>query len=134
MVNRSKVTSLYADAFVAKDGGTFEFYAQLNPSASYSEIESILREELKKCADGFLTDEQLQVAKNGLLKDYYQSIISPASLARIIGDSFIFANDLGYSLRSLPLYDNVTKSDIARIAGQYLMNSHSTTIYLSPQR
>ncbi len=134
LVNKAKTINVYADAFAGKDCGTFEFYAQLHPNSTFEEIESIVRDEIERCASGDVTDEQLAIAKNGLLKDYYQSITSPSALARILGDSFIFADDLGFSMKQLPLYEQITKNEISRVARKYISNAYSATVYLTPEQ
>lgn len=132
LVNKAKASSLYVDVFGGKECGTFEFFAQLTQESSFEEIQNIARAEFLRCAEAQVTEEQLTVAKNGLLKDYYQSVASPASLARILGDSFIFTDDLGFTLRQLPKFEKISVKDIAAAAQKYLIDSFSTTILLSP--
>lgn len=132
LVNSAKTTQVYADAFVGKDCGTFEFFAQLNNASSFEDVQHIANEEFQKCADGNITEEQLTVAKNGLLKEYYQSIVSPANLARLLGDSFIYTNNLGFSIQQLAKFETVSGEDIARVTKKYITDSYSSTIFLSP--
>jgi zinc protease len=134
LVNQAKTTSAYADAFIGKDVGTFEFYAQLADTTSFDEVEKIVVEEIEKCSLGQISDDQLSISKNTLLKDYYQSIASPSSLARLLGESFINVDDMSYSIRLLPQFESIIKEAIARVARQYILNAKSTTMYLSPEK
>mgnify|MGYP000022253449 CR=1 FL=1 len=133
LVNRAKVTSLYADAFVGKDMGTFEFFVQLSEKETFEEIEKIFFDALHELANGKITDEQFRIAKNTLQKDFYHAIVSPSTLARVIGDSFIYANDLSYQIKVVEKMEHLAKKDIQKVVQHYLIDGKSTTLHLTPQ-
>jgi predicted Zn-dependent peptidase len=133
LVNTAKVTELFADVYVSKDLGSFEFFAQLSDDVTFEEIELVFHTTVKELADGSISDEQIQIVKNNLLKETYQSATSPASLAQKLGDGFINANDLAFPLKVVGQIEQVTREDIRRVVTNYILNGKSTTVKLTPE-
>jgi predicted Zn-dependent peptidase len=134
LIEKAKVSSLVAEAYVSKDLGTFEFFAQLAEGEPYDDVEKVFRDAVTELASGKVTDEQLQIVKNNMLKELYGSVRSPASLARLLGDGYIYANDLAFQINVVEQIEKVTREDISRVIAQYLLNAKSTTVKLEPER
>ncbi len=133
LLNKAKVTSVAADAYNSKDEGTFEFFAQLASGESFDDVENIFNASVKELAEGAISDEQILIAKNNLQREIYRAATTPAALARLLGDSFINANDLSFQIRALDRIDKVTKDDVRRVVAQYILDAKATTVYLRPE-
>jgi len=127
----SKVTEVFADAYMSRDMGTFEFFAQLASDVPFEEVERVFATTVSELADGPISGDQMQVVKNATKREFYQSITSPASLAQKLGDGFIYADDLAYQIRAIERIDHVTPADVGRVIETYLHRAPSTTVRLT---
>lgn len=132
LFNTGKARNVHANVFIGRDLGTFEFYAELSQGEESSGIESILEETFHDAASGKIDDELFVIVKNSIEKDFYSDVSVPSSLARLIGDGFIFANDLAYQVSLLKKYNDVTIADIQKVIQTYLIDGKSTTVNVSP--
>jgi predicted Zn-dependent peptidase len=133
MVHTSKVSQLFADVFVGRDLGTFEFFAQIAPDVSFDEIEQIFRTSTEELAHRNIDEAQLQIVKNHLLSELYHTIVTPSSLGQNLGDSFIYANNLSFQIKSMEKIERVTRDDICRVVSKYLLDGKSATVQLKPE-
>jgi zinc protease len=134
LLNKSKVTNLFSDAYISKDLGTFEFFAQLADGETFADIEKEFDESMAELAAGKISADQIRIVKNNILKETYKSVTSPAALARLLGDSYIYANDLAYEVNMPARIEKVTKDDIRRIVKKYILEGKSTTVQLVPEK
>ncbi len=134
LVDNAKVTSLFSDAYMSKDMGTFEFYVQLSDGESYEDIEKVFHDSMTELADGNISDDQIQIVKNNILKDLYRSVTNPSSLAGLLGDGYIYADDLAFQINVAGQIDKVTRDDIKRVITKYILNGRSTTVKLEPEK
>jgi len=72
--------------------------------------------------------------KNSLQKEMYRAIAAPAQLARLIGDGFIFADDPASRIRAIEKIEGVTKKEIERVVGTYILEAKETTVKLIPHK
>jgi predicted Zn-dependent peptidase len=134
LVESAKVTSLAAEAYVSKDLGTFELYAQLSEGETYEDVEKIFHDAVLELASGTISDDQIQVVKNNMMKELYRSVTNPSSLARLLGDGYIYANNLAFQINVIDQIDKVTKDDIRRVITRYILDGKSTTVKLNPEK
>lgn len=134
LVDNAKVTSLAAEAYMSKDLGTFELYAQLSEGESYEDVESIFHGAVAELAAGKVSDDQIQIVKNNMMKELYRSVTSPSSLAGRLGDGYIYANDLAFQIKVIGQIEQVTKDDIKRVITKYILDAKSTTVKLEPEK
>lgn len=134
LVNKAKVTNLFSEAYVSKDMGTFEFYVQLAEGEAFEEIDRIFHEAMLELAGGNISDDQVQIVKNNMLKDIYRSATNPSALAGLLGDGFIYANDLAFQVNVISEIEKVTKEDISRVIKKYILDGKSTTVTLLPEK
>ena len=133
LLNTAKASELYADAFISRDCGTFELYVQLGDGETFEGIEKIFFETLTELAGGSVSDDQLRIVKNILQREHYRAITAPAQLARMIGDGFIYADDLSAFVRSVFQFESVHREDIVRVVRKYILDARSTTVTLIPE-
>ncbi len=134
LVNSAKARNVHAEIFVGKDNGTFEFYAEIPEGEKFDVIDSVVMDAFENLASGKIDNSQLQIVKNMIEKEYYMNITSSSSLARLLGDGFIYANDLRYQLSVMELLKKVTIHDVQRIVEKYLINGKDATVYLEPTK
>lgn len=133
LLNTAKVTTVIADAYISKDAGTFEFFAQLANGEMFEDVEKIFNTAVQELADGTISDDQIQIAKNNLQREIYHAATAPAALARLLGDGFINANDLSFQIKVLDRIAKVTKEDLGRVVVKYILEGKATTVYLRPE-
>lgn len=131
LLYKAKVSEVFADAYISRDMGTFEFFAQLASDVSFEEIEAIFRQTIQELGNGLISDDQMAIVKNSIKREFYQSLTSPASLAQKLGDSFINTNDLTFQIRAIERIEQVNRDDIRRVITTYLQDRNSTTIRLT---
>lgn len=128
----SKVTEVAAEPLASRDSGLFEFYAALGERESFGTVDSELHDALFEIASGSVSDEQLTIVKNLILKDLYRSMTSPSGLARLLGYGFVHAGDLSASIDIAAKAQRVDREDLRRVIRAYLLDRPSTTITLTP--
>ncbi len=133
LVNNGKTTSIFADVYIGRDLGTFEFFAQIAHEESSESIEKIFLDSLKELAEGNISEEQIQIVKNNIEKDFYHSITSPSGLARMLGDSFVCAGDIAHEIQMMEKIQHTTRADVQRVVKRYLLEGKSATISLLPE-
>ncbi len=134
LLNTAKVTVVAAEAYISKDEGTFEFFAQLANGESFEDVEEIFRQSINELADGTISDDQIHIVKNNLQREIYQAATTPAALARLLGDGFINANDFSFQIKALDRIGAVTKDDVRRAVAHYILHGKSTTVQLMPEK
>lgn len=134
LVNKAKVTNLFSEAYLSRDLGTFEFYVHLAEGESFEDVEKIFYDAIAELAEGTINDDQIQIVKNNILKELYVSVTTPATLARLLGEGFIYANDLGFQIKAIGEIERVTKEDIRHVITKYILDGKSTTVRLNPEK
>ncbi len=134
LLHTSKVTELYAEAYLCRDMGTFEFFAQLATEVSFGEVEEIFQHAVAELHEGKISRDQMEIVKNNILKDIYKSATTPSSLATRLGDGFINTNDLAFQIKAIDRFEQVSVEDIRRAVETYILAAKSTTIRLTPAR
>ncbi len=134
LVDNAKVSSLLVEAYVSKDLGTFELYAQLSEGETYEDVESIFHGAVAELASGTISDDQIQIVKNNMMKELYTSVTNPSSLARLLGDGYSYADDLAFQINVIAQVEKVTKEDIKRVITKYILEAKSTTVKLNPEK
>ncbi len=132
LLHSSKVTELYAEPYLSRDIGTFEFFAQLAADVSFTEVEEIFDATLHELHTGKISGDQMEIVKNNILKEIYQAATTPSSLAHKLGDGFINTNDLAFQIKAIGQFEKVTVDDIRRAVDTYILGAKSTTVRLIP--
>lgn len=134
LVDNAKVTALDAEAYMSKDLGTFEFYAQLAEGEPFEDVENIFHVAVTELASGKISDEQVQIVKNNMMKELYRSVTNPSSLAGLLGNGYSYASDLAFQINVVGQIEKATKDDIRRVITKYILNAKSTTVKLNPEK
>ncbi|MDE3057136.1 MAG: insulinase family protein [Bacteroidota bacterium] len=133
LLNKAKVTAVASEAYISKDEGTFEFFAQLANGESFDEAEEIFLQSVKELAEGKISDDQIQIVKNNVQRGIYHAATAPSALGKLLGDGFINAGDLSFQIKVLDRIDKVMREDISRAVVGYILNGKATTLRLVPE-
>jgi zinc protease len=133
ILNKAKATELFSDVYMSRDLGTFELYVQAATGESFEEIEKIFYEVVGELESGKISEEQIHIVKNNLQREVYQAVTVPSRLARLLGDSFIFASDLSFQVRAMEQIEKVRTEDVQRVIKEYLIDGKSSTVRLIPE-
>ena len=123
--------TLVADTQIAVDAssttynleqaGIFMAEATLPPtSGDYDGVINALTEQIKKIQNEGITDEELEKARNQMLKSMVTTNLSIESKARMLGSAAVTIGDISKVNTKMDEIRSVTKADIVRAAKEYL--------------
>ena len=95
--------------------------------------EQIILREFKQLSASLITQEELDRAKNTLLYQLYQSLEDNSEKARFIGFYETTAGDVNYGSKLIEQINNVTSTDVQRVARTYLNPKYRTTLVGVPK-
>ncbi len=117
----------------ALDQGQFGFHISPRPGVKLSEIESAIDEIIADILQNGVTQEELERAKNNLLKSIIFERDSQTTMARLYGTVLSLGGDLS-DIHDWPSrIDEVTVDGVNAVARAYLRKPRSVTAYLRPQ-
>ncbi len=117
----------------ALDQGQFGFHISPRPGVKLSEIESAIDEIIADILQNGITQEELERAKNNLLKSIIFERDSQTTMARLYGTVLSLGGDLS-DIHDWPSrIDEVTVDGVNAVARAYLRKPRSVTAYLRPQ-
>lgn len=113
---------LYAGAFqefLEEDGSTFIFYVPKIFGKSLNYFEKEIKNSFESIADGNFEDDYFQSIKNGIYRDFNQSLEDLDTRGEYLGLSYIFDSDYQKFLSYPEKVQNITKEDLQRVAAKY---------------
>jgi len=128
--------ALYVGGGLAQTEGPqmFWVYAIMNYDVANSVGENMMEEELKRLREEYVSDFELEKAKNRTELNYYRSVQSLLERARLIGQNHMVTGDWKNMKKLVPESREVTKEDIRRIANKYFKLANRVVVYLNPNR
>jgi zinc protease len=97
-------------------------------------VERAVYEELEKLKTGFLTDEELQKAKNITLARFYREMESINGRANTLGSYDVFLGDYHKLFSAADEYNKVTKEELQRVVRRYFGDNNRTVATLVPEK
>jgi len=97
-------------------------------------VERAVYEELEKQKTGFLTDEELQKAKNITLARFYREMESINGRANTLGSYDVFLGDYHKLFSAADEYNKVTKEELQRVVRRYFGDNNRTVATLVPEK
>lgn len=92
------------------------------------DLETIIRESISEFETRGVTDEDLQIIKNQVLRSSYSTLNSISSKAGILSHFALMKGD-GYNLQDeIDRYSSVTKEDVMRVYKKYLQGNKAVFI------
>ncbi|HZS48049.1 MAG TPA: pitrilysin family protein [Blastocatellia bacterium] len=115
------------------DPTLFIINAQPKDGVSPDKVEKTVYEELDKAKTDFVTDNELQKAKNILLANFYRNMKTINGKASAIGSYEVFFGDYHRLFTAADEFNKVTKEDVRRVAQKYFSDKNRTVATLVPE-
>ena len=125
--------SINATYGLALDPTLFRIDAQPREGVSPETLERAIDEELDRIKNDFVTDEELQKARNIRLSDFYRRLKTINGKANALGNYDVFFGDYSRLFQAPDDYDRVTLEDIQRVARTYFTETNRTVATLIPE-
>ena len=123
-----------ADYDFAFDPTLFMLTSQPKEGIAPEAVEKAIYEELDKVKKDFVTDGEIEKAKNILLANFYRQIKTINGRANQIGSYEVFFGDYRKLFTAAEDYKKVTKEDVRRIAAKYFTDKNRTVATLIPDK
>ena len=126
----SKLASVFkVGLFSDKGFGLMHCYAELSHDTPRKKIHAIIQVELEKLKS--ISEEDLNAARNRLLRTRYSEFYDHSRLAYSFGQAFAHANDPLLYPKLFKNIKSIHREDIPRIIDQYLTDDNSITLSLT---
>jgi zinc protease len=116
-----------------EDPNLFFVMAVLNPGHSPAEGEAEIEDELARLRRAPISQQELEKAKNQILRDFILSRQSDQSRAEQLGYAAVVLKDPDLLDAELDRFLAVTPADIQRVAGKYFVPENVTVVEVSPK-
>ncbi|MEK7356739.1 MAG: pitrilysin family protein, partial [Bdellovibrionota bacterium] len=125
-------TSATAYNLTMQEGGLFEVMVSLKPGSDFRRAERAIRGELWRPRNLVVSEEELQKAKNQVMKSYVDGLKTIHGKAEALALNEILFDDYEQLFKDLDRYNKVTADQIKKVAAKYLGSEHSTLVMLRP--
>ncbi len=126
--------NVQASYFWTVEPNLFYFYVEMKPGFTCDQAEKVLYEEIEKLKNEFVTDKELQKAKNILEAGFVKQFKTNNGRANNIGYYNTVFGDYNMMFQTLDKYRKVTKEDIQRIIKKYFDVQNRTVAILVPEQ
>ncbi len=116
-----------------EDPNLFFVFAILNPGHTPAEGEKEIAEELGRLRDQPVSPEELQKARNQILRDFILSRQTAQSRGEELGYAVVILKDPELVNTELERFLAVTPEDIQRVARKYFVSENLTLVEVYPQ-
>jgi zinc protease len=133
MVDRDQIAlNVGAQAERSLDPGMFMFQVTPRAGVDPAKTEAVLFEEIGKLRSETVSAEELQKAKNQLLKQHYSQLKTIAGRANLLGTFEVFHGDYKKLFTSPQEIEAVTPAEVQRVAAKYFEDKGRTVVTLIP--
>jgi zinc protease len=115
-----------------EDPNLFFVFAILNPGFTPSQGEVEMTAELERLKSEPVSPEELEKAKNQILRDFVVSRQSVHSLGEELGYAAVILKDPNLLDSELQRFQAVTAGDIQRVARKYFVDTNATILEIYP--
>ena len=116
-----------------QEAGLFQVYVTLKPGVSYQKVERAVMGELWRPRNLVVSDEELQKAKNQVMKQYVDGLKTVHGRAEALALNETLYGDYSMLFKDLERYNRVTKEQIKAVAQKYLAPERATLVVLKPE-
>lgn len=131
--DQGKASATFTFGPQLRDPGLFMFAAFLTPTATHEETETIILAEIEKLIADGVSEEELERAKSVVRASTIYGRDGPFAIADEINE-FIAMGDWTNYIRQPQAIQEVTASDVQRVAERYFRERRSTTGWFVPAR
>ena len=125
-------TSVAAYNYTLQDAGLFQVFVTLKPGANWDRAYKAVYGELWRPANMKIKDDELQKAKNQMMKSYVDGLKTIHGKAEALVLNEIMFGDYERLFHDLERYQKVTADDMRKAAAKYLVTNKSNLVVLRP--
>lgn len=127
-------TSAGAFQLSNEGSGLFGISVSVRPGESAQKAEKLVREELKKMITQGVQESDLIKAKNQIMKEFVDSLLTLDGKARALATNEIYFGSYEKLYSDLERYQKVTQEQVLEVAKRYLNANNEIYVELSPAR
>jgi zinc protease len=127
------VASVAAYNLTLQDSGQFQIYATMKPGQNYAQAERAIMGELWRPRNLLAKPEELQKAKNQVMKSYVDSLKTIHGKAEALAMNETLFRNYEELFKDLDRYNKVTPQKIREVAQKYLGPNQATLVVLKPK-
>lgn len=117
-----------------EDDGIFFVNVTQAPGSNADDIKAAIKKHIAKIAADGVTQEEMEKARNQMLKQVVTQNLSIASKARMVGNAAVKLGDVSRVNTRLDEIRSVTKEDIQRAANEYLGEKRALTVIVKENK
>ncbi|MES2965375.1 MAG: pitrilysin family protein [Bdellovibrionota bacterium] len=125
-------TSAGAYNLTMQEAGMFEVMVSLKPGGDFGRAQRAIYGELWRPRNVLVSEEELQKAKNQVMKSYVDGLKTIHGKAEALALNEILYDDYEQLFKDLDRYNKVTADQIKKAATKYLAPERSTLVVLRP--
>ena len=129
---RQLAVSAFGGANLIEDPNLFYAVAIVQPGQSPDEASSALIAEMDRLTADGITERELQRAKNQFARDYITGRESIQQKAVQLSHAVVIHNDVASADGEFEIFQNLTASDVQRVARTYFTAQNRTVITIMP--
>ncbi|MDX1430239.1 MAG: pitrilysin family protein [Rhodothermales bacterium] len=131
LVDPGRATHVFSSASFLRDPGLFCLFAMLSPGVEHEEVEEIIYTDLQRVVSDGVEDTEVARSLNQLTAQYAFGRDGSFAIASQLNEA-IAAGDWRLYTTALDRAKAVTRADIQRVAGKYLVRDQMTVGYYLP--
>jgi zinc protease len=131
---KQEATDAGAFSETSADPGFFSLHAIVVPGHSSKISEQALDMEVQKLRDQPISEKELRKAKNQIMKDYIEGLMTIDGKAQTLAVTEILRGDYHALFDDLNKYEKVTSKDLKRVAQTYFKAQRKVTAVLNPKK
>ena len=116
-----------------EDPSVFLLFAVANFGRTNDEIEKVIDEEVEKVKSEYITDDEFTKIRSQVETNFIEKNSTVQGKAMQLGNYYVFFRDANLINSEIDKYMAVTKSDIQRVAKEYLVKENRTVLYYLPK-
>lgn len=128
------VDAISAWAYTPFEPATFQVISSIKSGVEPERVLTSIYAELYKMRTELVTAEELQKAKNQIMKSYVDALKTVSGRARLLALNEIILGDYEQIFLDLKKYNEVTAEDIKNLAERYLMPHQRSVVQVLPRQ
>jgi zinc protease len=120
--------------YTLQDSGLFQMYVTMKPGVDPGKAQRALYGEMWRPAHMVIKPDELQKAKNQVMKSYVDGLKTVQGRAEALAVNEVLFADYERLFTDLDRYNKVTAEQIKKAAEKYLAPEKSTIVFLRPQK
>ncbi len=131
---QQKAMFVAAFPFALEDPGLFLVFGIVNSGVAPDDFENAINEEIAKTQQEELSDREFEKLRNKVENDFISRNSTMAGIAESLSDYHMYFGDANLINTEIDRYLAVTKTDIKRVANQYLTKENRVVLYYLPKQ